>query len=78
MKINIWFKIWNEIYKPLCSAEILNHIIDVSCEWEHLDIYINDKCVTQPDLNLANKAFGSSCCGKKMSISKGIEVKFRM
>lgn len=77
MKINIWFKIWIEIYNPLCSAEILNCIKGVSCEREHLDLYINDKCVTQPDLNLASEAFGSSCCGK-MSVLKDIEVKFRM
>lgn len=65
MKMNMWFNRRNEIYNPLYSAEIVNHTKRISCEQEDIvDLYINHKCVTQPGLNLASKAFGSTCCGK--------------
>lgn len=39
----------------------------MSAKGEHLvDLYINNKCVAQPDLNLARKAFGSFFCGENM------------
>lgn len=63
-KMIMWVNRRNAVYNPLCSAEILNHIKGVSCEQNHVDLYMNDKCVAQPDLNVASKTFGSSCCAK--------------
>lgn len=62
---------WNKIYNPLSSAKISNHTEGVSSEEEQVvDLYINNNCVVQPDLNWASIAFGSSCCGENVDFKR--------